>query len=317
MRLALQRADRLRDLLERDTQVRIRNFYQQAANEANVLIEHHAARMNISGELQASNYTALERQLRAVYDDIQTDSGYRETIMNSMTAASRGVTGEFSAWLQSNGFPPGTYMTNVPTTVVNSILTGKVYKVPDNLMYKTNAWGLSKSIWGNNEKIMKDVHTIIAKGIALDKGVFAIAKDLEWYVDPDRRRQKLYPGTRQSVDANAERLVRTLINHAYQQTFKDIGEKNPFIEYYVWNSAFEHGRTCQVCMDMDGNKYAKDGQERPELGILGEMPLDHPNGLCYFTYEIDTIRMVDELSEWVLDPESKPDVQEYIDYLRQ
>lgn len=316
MRLTLQRADRLRDLLERSTQDQIRSFYQDTAIEANRLITEHARRQNISGELQAANYTALERQLRAVYNDMQNSEGYRQTITSSMTAASRGVTSEFSNWLQDNGFPRGTYMTNVPTTVVNSILTGKVYRVPDNLMYKTNSWGLSKSIWGNNNKLMKDVHTIIARGIALDKGVYDIAKDLEWYVDPTRRADKLYPGTRAKIDLNAERLVRTLINHAYQQTFKDIGEKNPFIEYYVWNSAFEHGRTCQICMDMDGNKYAKDGEERPELGILGEMPLDHPNGLCYFTYEIDTTRMVNELSRWVLGEENAS-IDDYMDYLRQ
>lgn len=318
--IKLRDADRLRDALVSRQRKQVEDFYREASEEARARLISFTAREGATAELQAENYRQLESELDGIYQ--RTAQNVGEGVVSDMTTMSRYVTNAQSEIIQRYGFPAGSYMINVPQSVVLSILTGSVYKRPDNLGDSSPGWYLSGSIWGQQQKVHNDIHKIIAKGVALGDDVLSISRRIEQYVLPGARKSFdwsiVYPGVAQNIDYNAQRLVRTLLNHAYQQTFKETGSKNPWIEYYTWNSVFAHGRTCPTCMDMDGNHYAKDGIARPHLGILGEMPLDHPNGLCYFTYEMDTDNLGNDIADWILAPEGTyPAIDEYMRWLQE
>ena len=125
-----------------------------------------------------------------------------------------------------------------------------------------------------SKKTHKDIDKIVAEGVALNKSAYDIAKDLERYINPTARKEwdwsKVYPGTNRVIDYNAQRLARTLVAHAYQQSLERTCEKNPFVTGYKWVSA-NSDRTCELCKERDGQIYEK-----------GDLPLDHPNGLCTF-----------------------------------
>src|SRR5699024_10247721 len=151
---------------------------------------------------------------------------------------------------------------------------------------------------------------IIAKGVADGTPIYDIAKDLEKYVNPNAAKQwewsKVYPGTNKKVDYNAQRLARTLTQHAFQKSFEAAGEKNPFIKDYICLRAFAHGKTVQLCRDRDGQHYEKD-----------KLTLDHPNGLCSWAYEIKDLKTIaKEINEWRESPKGTyPDIDAFADSL--
>ena len=67
-----------------------------------------------------------------------------------------------------------------------------------------------------------------------------------------------------------------------------------------------HGRTCQVCMDRDGQHYKK-----------GELPLDHPNGLCTWAYVMEDLRNVAKrINEWRESPKGTyPEIDRFAETL--
>lgn len=315
MELSLLRADRIRDIIETAERNRVTELYRQAYEDAKRRARLFASRTGYTNNLNADRWQSLENEFRRIYEDVNKNVA-REAV-NAMQTTTQGVTKEFGDYMISMGLPDGTYFQAVRRSIVESILNGTVYQQKDNLGYRAKNWGLSKSIWTDNQKNIKDIHMIIARGAAEGLSTYDIAKQLEQYVTPQRMKQwdwgKVYPDSKKHIDYNAQRLVRTLINHAYQQSFKEQGKYNPWISYYIWHSVFAHGRTCQTCMDMDGNHYRREDDINSDLP---DMLLDHPNGLCYFTYEIDTTKMPEQLADWVADPEGTyPEIDKYIDYI--
>lgn len=185
---------------------------------------------------------------------------------------------------------PGPHFTqmfsNVSKEVVEDIISGRLYK--DN-------GTLSKRLWSHSKKFEKDIQYIINQAILEKKSAIELAKDLEKFVkDPAKRPTnwgKVYPNLRGTrVDYNAQRLARTCINHSYQTTTIKSSSMNPFIEGIEWQSALQHGRTCDICRERHGTIFPKDS-----------VPLDHPNGLCtllsYIPKSLDEV--ADELRNWV------------------
>lgn len=162
-----------------------------------------------------------------------------------------------------------TMFSKIPKAAMDEILFGKLYK---------DRKGLSERIWQYTKKFDKDIDYIIAEGIANKKSTYEIAKDLEKYVNPDAVKDwdwnKVYPNSSKKVDYNAQRLARTAVNHAYQQSQKRSCEKNPYVTGIRWITSNSH-RTCELCNSRNGTVYK-----------VNEVPLDHPNGLCTTVPEI-------------------------------
>lgn len=158
--------------------------------------------------------------------------------------------------------------TRIPKETVYELVNGGFYK---------DGKGLSKRIWFNEKKANADFDYIIQKGLAEKRSIADIVDDLSKYVNPNAKRdmdfKKIYPniGNRQ-IDYNAFRLAVTSISHAYQLSMQRSCKANPFVEGIKWNISNSHRNTCSVCRSRNGKIYKSD-----------ELPLDHPNGICYFT----------------------------------
>ena len=185
----------------------------------------------------------------------------------------------------------------VPKQQVELLASGKLYG---------EKWSLSKAIWKNNLRIKSDVQNMVAKGLAQNKPIKDIADDITKYVDPAARKpwdwNKVYPGTAQQVDYNAQRLARTMIQHSYQTSLVQSQLYNPFCKGIIWHSVGIHGRTCGLCLDRDGQIFP-----------VKNLPLDHPNGLCYFEPDLDEMNNIsDRLADWV-NGKSDPELDTYVD----
>lgn len=172
----------------------------------------------------------------------------------------------------------------VPQDIVSLLSTGKLYG---------GGWTLSGAIWGYEQKALDDINTVVAEGVAANKSAYEIAKDLEKYVDPSAKKDwewsKVYPGTNKRVDYNAQRLARTMVSHAYQQSLLSTTKHNPFVKGYRWRSSHNSKRVCEICEKRDGKVYTSEN-----------LPMDHPNGMCTFLVEMDDLEdIADSLADWV------------------
>ncbi|WP_302782683.1 hypothetical protein [Clostridium saudiense] len=172
--------------------------------------------------------------------------------------------------------------------------------------YKDNR-SLSDRIWGYGNQNGKDIQYILTKGMAEQKSYLEIIKDLEKFLksntDPDFKKTytKLY---NRKVDYNAQRLLRTAMNHMFYVQNVSNAKNNPYAEAMHWELSAEHG-TRQVdrfgedeCDDYANSDYYNLGQGNfpPD-----KVPVPHPNCLCIQTIVIP--KSLDEigreLREWI------------------
>lgn len=184
----------------------------------------------------------------------------------------------------------------IPKREVENIISGSLYG---------KGWSLSQAIWKTGKKTTEDIQKMVAKGLAENKSIKDIADDLTKYVDPTARKpwdwSKVYPGTAAQVDYNAQRLARTMIQHSFQSSLVQSQLYNPFCKGIIWHSEGIHGRTCELCMERDGQVFP-----------LKDLPLDHPNGLCYFEPALEDMdKIADRMSDWVVG-EPDPEIEKYI-----
>ncbi len=249
----------------------------------------------VSEKIKKNYLDQYVKQLEKEIDKLE-ESIYKE-VQVRMGLTAQAVVDANIKWMGKAGLNLAGAFDTIPEEVVKNLIYGKVYK---------KNWTFSKALWKADSKIKKDIHTIVAEGLAKQKPTFDIAKDLEKYVNPSAKKpwdwNKVYPGTSKKVDYSAQRLARTLLQHAYQQTYRQVIKKNPFVTGVIWHSVFAYGRTCQACMDRDGQRFDK-----------GKEPLDHPMGLCYLEPEIPLSmdEIADQLADWAHGGHH-PDIDEYV-----
>lgn len=271
-------------------------LYEQWADEIGEKAKYYSHKTTASAPLSERYYKELEKQLRATSQEVSNEV-YNKIKHNIYTVADA-VVADNVKWLEQFGFSAeglNAAFSYVPDSVVRNIITGQIYD---------SGWSLSARIWGDNEDTLKDVYKVMAGGLAQQKPIYEIAKDLEKYVRPSAAKpwnlvapdgKKIYP---KQIDYNAQRLARTLVQHGYQQSFVATTQKNPFITEYIWRA--NGSRVCQLCLSRDGAHYQKD-----------ELPLDHPNGMC--TMEPVVVKdMVDQLANWFNSPDGTyPEIDEF------
>lgn len=267
-------------------QKEIAKFYEDWADEIGERAKYYSHKSNVSALVSERYYKELQKQLRATSQQV-SNKVYKK-IKGNIYLISDAVVKDNIDWLASFGFSMeglNAAFSYVPDEIVRSLITGQIYE---------SGWSLSQRIWSDNEKTLKDIYQVMAKGLAENKPIYEIAKDLEAYVRPGVRllwNLTAPDGVRifkKQVDYNAQRLARTLVQHGYQQSFVAVTKNNPFITEYVWRS--DGSRVCELCKARDGQHYKKD-----------ELPLDHPNGMC--TMEPVVVKnMVDQLADWFNSP---------------
>lgn len=245
---------------QREIKEMYQNLAKVASDRAEILMLFGT---NISDQMRAAYLQDLKKQLEAEVNTISTQLELK--LKKNISDVSLAVVEDAQGWIDKVGLNVGHAYSHVPTDVVQSIMTGRLYK---------GTWTYSSAIWKDAENISRELDKIVAAGIASNKTTYEIAKDLEKYVDPSARKpwdwSKVYPGTRKVIDYNAQRLARTLVSHAYQESFVRATKNNPFFEAYKWLSSGSD-RMCSICAERDGKIFPKDG-----------LPLDHPNGMCTF-----------------------------------
>ena len=295
-KLIFKDAEVARDAIMASQKKEIAALYESWADEIGERAKYYSLKSNASAPVSERYYRELQKQLRATSQEISNE--IYNKIKNNMYTVSDAVIADNVNWLKSFGFSDdglNAAFSYVPDSVVRNLITGQIYE---------SGWSLSKAIWSDNEKALKDIYQVMAKGLAENKPIYEIAKELEAYVSPSRKLPwnltapdgvRIY---KKQVDYNAQRLARTLVQHSYQQSFIAATKNNPFITEYVWIS--NGSRVCELCMSRDGQHYKKD-----------ELPMDHPNGMCVME-PVVADDMVDKLADWFNSPDGTyPEIDEF------
>lgn len=268
-------------------QKEIAKLYEDWADEIGERAKYYSHKSTASAPVSERYYRELQKQLRQTSQEVSNEI-YKKIKSNIYTVADA-VVSDNVKWLESFGFSSAglnAAFSYVPHEIVQNLVTGQIYD---------SGWSLSSRIWGDNEQTLKDIYQVMARGLAENKPIYEIAKDLESYVRPSARLpwnlrmadgKKIY---KKQIDYNAQRLARTLVQHGYQQSFIATTQKNPFITEYIWRS--NGSRVCNLCKARDGVHYKKT-----------ELPMDHPNGMC--TMEPVVVdNMIDQLADWFNSPD--------------
>lgn len=283
--LIFKDAEKTRDSITKKQQREIAKLYEQWAEEIGKKAERFSKKTNPSAPLFKTYLEELKKQLEASRDE--TVKKVESTIKSNMQTVADSVVKSNTDWLSKAGFSKSSVnaaFSYVPADIVEKLVTGNLYE---------GGWSLSKAIWGDSEKTMSEAYKVVAGGLAKQQSVYEIAKDLEQFISPsakkkwnltDKDGRRIYP---KAVDYSAQRLARTLTQHAYQQSFQETTKDNPFITKYRWNA--NGSRACKICKERDGKIFDKD-----------KLPLDHPNGMCTMEPVVmDEEEMLDELAAWV------------------
>lgn len=164
---------------------------------------------------------------------------------------------------------------NLIEEVVSSVILGTIYN--------TN-WTLSSAVQKIVDSNIDLIESIIEDGIADGRSPEEIVEDILSVLDPNpntqqrsytRKHKTLYVGR---PDYQAQRLLRTTIQHTYQTAIVNMAKMTSMLTnkrvMIQWISAMAPN-TCQVCMDRHLHLYDPD-----------DLPLDHPNGQCTFEIRI-------------------------------
>lgn len=178
-------------------------------------------------------------------------------------------------------------------SVVKTLIAGEYYK--DGKTLSKRLWNVTKE---NSNKIDKFIKMNIASGANARK----LASDLNIFINP-----KNYMITNNfkagfdsyKISYQAQRLARTSITHAATETQIQNAKKNPFNKGLKWNLSSQHSIRMHgkedICDDYNGKTF------KPN-----EVPLQHPNCMCYFTEEVISIdSAIERINKWVDGGEDK------------
>lgn len=318
-------------------QKNIKRFYRDLAKEV-----HDRIKKLPAGTMSRTQLILLERDIEQRVREISSD--ITNGITNSMITTANVVVEDTQSFLKRMGYRSydcAEAFIYVPDSVVRNIVNGTIYQ---------KGWSLSTAIWGHTKQFNEKLTEIIGKGAAQGKGALEIAKDLERFVNPTEARESriirswvyrkgpdgnwIYernpdgsikydkngepikkrfsetynPGR---VDYNAQRLARTMISHAYQQSFEAVNRNDPFVIGYRWLTSNFHGRVCDICRERAETDHHGLGE-----GVFpkNDLPLDHPNGMCTFeavmSDDLETI--ANRIADWYeADPGTYPDMDKF------
>lgn len=288
---AVEARNKLTVRQEREIRKIYNNWAREARDEAKRL-----TRTIYNDDAKAA--TELYYQLRTASKQITAE--IQGTVTKNVNSMGDVVANTNKRWLHQLGFTESSINVKFNPSkdmAIRSILTGNLYD---------NKTPLSDRVWNLTDSNMKDINTIIARGIALNQPVNEIALQLEKYLKPGNNLgwsissngNKVYQVHNKKADWRAQRLARTMLQHAYQQTLVAMTKDNPFVAGYIWHAAGNH--PCELCLDRDGNFYT-----------ASTLPLDHPNGQCDFEAVVDQEKAMRDLAGFYNNPIEYPSIQRF------
>lgn len=282
------KASSIKDALSKKEAKEVADLYKDWAGQIGELADYYDKKPVPSAAIQYQYYQQLKNQVTEWSK--QVTNGVYDKAGKSMNIVADAVVADNAKWMSGLGFSDKAIdaaFSNIPQSTVNALLTGSVYG-------GTGSWSLSKAIWGDNQDTLKNVYQIVAQGVVMQMPTGDIARKLEQYVDPSKQFKwngpEGYPPIYgKKVDYNAQRLVRTLTQHTYQQSIVATAKSNPLIEKIRWVS--NGSRVCPLCMERDGKVFP-----------IAKVPFDHPNGQCVLEPVVNWDKL-DELADWVNEPD--------------
>ena len=297
--LIFKDAAKARNSITKRQKKEIKKFYEDVAKDLEKEMERLKSIDTVSSSLQQQRIRDLQKSLNKSIENVgkQVEQNIKEGILDVSKATCKAAIKVAKGY----GFTVGKAYASVPDSVVRKLITGKVYD---------SGWSLSNRIWNMNKTTQKDIYKIVAAGIAENKSAYDIAKDLEEYVNPNKKKpwnlkmkdgKKIY---KKQVDYSAQRLARTLTQHAYQQSMLEVTKNNPWLKNYIWNA--NGSRACPLCRSRDGNRYD-----------IKDLPMDHPNGMCVIEPDfVDDKIIVDDIANWInSDSGTYPAIDKYAEEL--
>jgi hypothetical protein len=312
-KFSLKNAEQVRQTTTMSQQKEIKRLYEQLYQD----VTRKVGQLG-NNNLQKQNLILLQRDIKNRIAQLNSD--IQNGIIRDMRIVSNEVVEDTRTFLKQCGFRDEDIhnaFSYVPDQIIRNITSGNVYQ---------DGWTLSGAIWGYNKRTQEDLNKIISIGTTQGKSAVEIARELEQYVDPSARKSaktiqswrydKVGNKTKDSVyfgkiDYNALRLARTLISHAYQQSFENVNRNDPFVVGYRWLTSNFHGRVCEIC-----RARAETDQFGLGVGVFpkDQLPLDHPNGMCTFEAVIPD-SMTDiarKIGQWYQAPiGTYPDIDKY------
>lgn len=296
MPLLFEDAAKAKDAIMVSQQKEIQKLYDEWAKDIADRAKFYSHKTNASAAVSERYYKELYAQMKEQSNLVGKE--IQGIITSNMYTIADSVVKSNVDWLKEFGFSEeglNAAFSFIPNDVVQRLVTGQIYQ---------GGWNLSQRIWSDSQQTQRDAYQIMARGLAEQKSVYEIAKDLEKYVKPSAKLpwnpvlamkntqtgkieyKRIY---KKQVDYNAQRLARTLAQHSYQQSFIATTQNNPFITSYRWHS--NGSRVCDLCLARHLKVFKKD-----------ELPMDHPNGMC--TMEPVVVDdMVDQLANWFNSPD--------------
>ena len=157
--------------------------------------------------------------------------------------------------------------------IVEQMIKGQVYK--DGMGLDSRLW---HSVNASGQKIEDAITSCLARGIGsaeASKTIAQFAKTGHHTWDKKKIREKL--GSKYAekygtggLDYEALRLMRTTTTHMAQLSAINSHKVNPYSNAVIYHIGHAGSRTCAMCKERNGKKFK-----------LEDVPLDHPNGLCW------------------------------------
>ncbi|BAQ14685.1 hypothetical protein CBB2_2575 [Clostridium botulinum] len=184
--------------------------------------------------------------------------------------------------------------------------------------YYSDGGTLDQRLWNIANKNAADIDRLIKINIASGVNARELAKELDAYINPLSRitPKTLEVGMSSKISYQSQRLARTSLIHAHNETYVQGSKMNPFNIGLKWNlspSHYErqvarHGK--DIC-----DEYSTQNNYDLGAGIYpaDKYPIAHPNCLCYPTQEnIPAEKARDELIAWA-NGENNPKLDKWLD----
>lgn len=187
----------------------------------------------------------------------------------------------------------------IPTQVVELLVSSKYY---------SDGLTLSERIWNLSYKNIDDIDKIIKVAISEKATPQELAKYLEEYINPNKilKTKTRIPGINKNIAYQAQRLARTSMAHAFNEsTIQSSDAIEPFRKGWKWNLSPNHyermrkfGKSGDIC-DEEWASH-NEGYGKGVYTNKEDIPIDHPNGLCYITVEVVSIQEAGQrLRRWL------------------
>jgi hypothetical protein len=225
------------------------------------------------------------------------------TIQKNMIGAAEASTSSQIALLEEIEVPlnvKATFknmFTNIPEEVVRLIISAQYY---------SDGLTLSNRLWNITNRNGADIDRIVKQAVIEQKSAGELAKELDGYINPNSRvdTKTRVKGINKSISYQAQRLARTSVGHAFNESTVQSAIRNPLAIGVKWNLSGSHkerlkkfGKTRDICDDWaEANNYGLG------VGIYppNKVPIDHPNGLCFTTVEYGELDDIgDTFNSWI------------------